>query len=333
MYTYPRISWRGSSARACCTALLFVITVFGTALTAAAVTDQKYFDKPEDAVQAMLSAIKDNNTDELIAIFGEQSRDIVESGDEQDDRQSRENFYLSSQQLTRLEEGEADNQQVVVLGEDEWPFPIPLVHEDAGWRFDTAAGHEEMLNRRIGRDELEAIAMLNALVAAQLEYASEDRDDDQVLEYAQKIISSEGQHDGLFWKAPEDATEEDLSPIGPYLSGAVSFLVGKTTADPWHGYFFKVLNGQTDKAPGGAYSYVINGNMIAGFALLAFPAEYGSSGVMTFIVNHQGIVYQKDLGEGTLETVKTMEVYDPDSSWQAVDADDEDEAAAEPTSQ
>jgi hypothetical protein len=323
MYAYSRIFYRGIRCRAF-SLLVLAATLSGFSLTVGAQTDQKYFANPDDAVQAMLTAARDNNSAELIAIFGEQSRDIVESGDEQDDRQSREDFYQASQQLTRLE-GDGDGPRVLVIGEDEWPFPIPLVHEDSGWRFDTAAGVDEMLNRRIGRNELEAIAMMNALLEAQLEYASGDHDDDQVLEYAQKIVSSEGRRDGLFWKAPEDAAEEDLSPIGPYLSAAGSYLEGKQAGDPWYGYYFRILHGQTDNAPGGAYDYVINGNMIAGFALLGFPAEYGTSGVMTFMASHQGIVYQKDLGEATLDAVKALQVYDPDTSWQAVDDDEEDE--------
>ena len=202
-----------------------------------------------------------------------------------------------------------------MVGDEEWPFPIPLVQEAKGWRFDTAAGEEEIINRRIGRNELEAIAMLQALVEAQVEYASEDHDGDQVLEYAQRIASSEGKRDGLYWKADDDAAE-DLSPLGPYLNDAGDYTEGKQAGDPWYGYYFKILLRQGEHPPGGAYDYVINGNMIAGFALAAFPAEYGASGIMTFIVNHQGIIYEKDLGENTEADVKALHTYDPDDSWQ-----------------
>jgi hypothetical protein len=282
--------------------------------------DQNYYASPDEAVQALLQAVTAEDIDALLAIFGEQGRSVVISGDEQDDRAARDNFNTAAQQLNRLE-AISDTQQELIVGEDEWPFPIPLVQEDQGWRFDTAAGAEEILNRRIGQNELEAIAMLQALADAQSDYANVDRDDDQVREFAQRIISSTGQQDGLFWPndANTNATSEELSPIGPYLQSASDYAQGKQTGDPWHGYYFRVLTQQGPNPPGGAYDYVINGNMIAGFGLLAFPAQHGDSGVMTFIISHQGLMYQKDLGENTAELAQSMETYDPDDSWQPVD--------------
>jgi len=296
------------------TALCLIASVT-MAQTALAQTDQQYFDNPDEAVQTMLAAVAADDIDTLLAIFGEQGRGVIVSGDEQDDQQARQNFSAAAQQLTQLEELD-ENRRELIVGEDEWPFPIPLVKEEQGWRFDTAAGAEEILNRRIGRNELEAIAMLQALADAQSVYASVDRDDDQVREFAQRIISSSGQQDGLFW--PEDVGDE-LSPIGPYLQSAGDYAQGKQAGDPWHGYYFRILTQQGSNPPGGAYDYVINGNMIAGFGLLAFPAQHGDSGIMTFVISHQGVVYQKDLGEDTTKLAQSMKAYDPDESWEPVD--------------
>ena len=294
-------------------ALCMAITVLISQGTLAQ-SDQQFFSTPEEAVQALLKAINEDNIDALLTIFGEEGRSIIMSGDEQADREARRNFEKAAEQLLRVEELD-ENQRELIISNNEWPFPIPLVKDASGWRFDTAAGVDELLNRRIGRNELEAIAMMQALADAQLTYASEDRDGDQVLEYAQRLVSSPGQRDGLYWS---DETEDDPSPIGPYLADAGDYLEGKKAGDPWHGYFFRVLTKQGANPPGGAYDYVINGNMIAGFALLAFPSEYGDSGIMTFIINQQGVLYQKDLGENTAEIIKSLTEYNPDDSWQAV---------------
>jgi len=294
--------------------LCFTIASFSIGQSTLAQDTQQYFSNPDEAVQTMLKAAEENNTDALLAIFGEEGRGVIVSGDEQADREGRSNFSKMAKEQMRLE-ALSEDQQELIVGTDEWPFPIPLIKEDAGWRFDTAAGAEELVNRRIGRNELEAIAMLQALADAQTEYASIDHDGDQVLEYAQRIVSSPGQQDGLYWP---DESEEDPSPIGPYLEGASDYLEGKQTGDPWYGYYFRVLTQQGENPPGGAYNYVINGNMIAGFALLAFPAEHGDSGVMTFMISHQGVLYQKDLGGNTVELIKSINEYNPDDSWQSV---------------
>ena len=294
-------------------AALFIIIASFT-VGQGALAQPQYFNSPDDAAQMLLKAIKEDDIDGLLAIFGEEGRSIIASGDEQADREARRNFEEAAGQQLRVEELN-ENQQELIIGDDEWPFPIPLVKEASGWRFDTAAGADELLNRRIGRNELEAIAMMQALSDAQIEYASADRDGDQVLEYAQRLMSSPGQRDGLYWP---DETQDDPSPIGPHLEDAGDYLEGKKAGDPWYGYYFRVITKQGANPPGGAYDYVINGNMIAGFALLAFPVQYGDSGVMSFMINQQGVLYQKDLGENTAELVKSISEYNPDESWQVV---------------
>jgi hypothetical protein len=206
------------------------------------------------------------------------------------------------------------------VGPDAWPFPIPLVKGSAGWQFDTAAGLEEILNRRIGRNELDVLRVVRAYVEAQREYASRDRDGDDVLEYAQKITSSPGLTDGLFW-SPE--VNGEVSPLGPLVARAQTVGYFNTAFDdipgprPFRGYLFRILTRQGKHAPGGKYDYIINGNMIGGFALVAWPVEYGESGVMTFIVNHRGRVYQLNLGEETAKIVRKMDAYNPDETWHA----------------
>jgi hypothetical protein len=207
---------------------------------------------------------------------------------------------------------------VLEVGTNGWPFPIPLVKQASGWQFDTVAGKDELLNRRIGRNELEVLRVMRAYVDAQREYATQDRDGDEVLEYAQKLSSSPGKTDGLYW--PMELNGEK-SPLGPLVADAqdVGYFSNGISSEggprPFYGYLFKILTRQGKHAPGGKYDYIINGNMIGGFAMVAWPAEYGDSGVMTFIVNQQGRVYQKDLGKSTDKIAKKMRDYDPDSSW------------------
>src|SRR6185503_5724981 len=208
-----------------------------------------------------------------------------------------------------------EHRMILEYGREVTPFPVPLVENGGRWFFDTAAGKEEVINRRIGRNELAVLDAVRTYVQAQREYASSDRDEDQVLEYAQKFGSTEGKKDGLYWARDLDGT---LSPLGPLVAEAQIAGYRKDASQerqPFHGYYFKILTRQGKHAPGGAYDYIINGNMIGGFALIAWPAEYDETGVMTFIVNHQGLVYQKDLGPKTGKIAGSMKVYDPDSSW------------------
>jgi hypothetical protein len=204
------------------------------------------------------------------------------------------------------------------VGPDGWPFPVPIVKNGSSWFFDTAAGKEELLNRRIGRNELDVLKAMRAYVEAQREYASKDRNGDEVLQYAQRLASSPGKKDGLYWPLDLDG---EMSPLGPLVAEAQTegyhpqVKGQEQTRAPFHGYYFKILTQQGSNAPGGKYSYIINGRMIAGFALIAWPAEYGTSGVMTFIVNQQGRVYQRDLGDKTDELAPTMNTYDPGTGW------------------
>jgi hypothetical protein len=207
---------------------------------------------------------------------------------------------------------------VLEVGPVLWPFPVPLLRTSLGWQFDIAEGREEILNRRIGRNELNVLRIMRAFVQAQREYANQDRDGDEVLEYAQKLGSSPGMTDGLYWSPTLNG---ELSPFGPLVAYAQAQGYSRSTgkaagqAQPFHGYFFKILSGQGKHAPGGRYDYVINGNMIGGFAMVAWPAQYSESGIMTFVVNHQGRVYQRDLGDKTGRVAQSIHRYDPDKSW------------------
>jgi hypothetical protein len=281
----------------------------------AAETGRK-FASPEAAVAALAQAVSTTNRDELRVIFGPSSGDLL-NPDPVLAAKEFANFANALAQTNHLVQT-SDSQRTLELGEQAWPFPVPLVQTNGQWFFDTDAGKDEIINRRIGRDELETLKAMRAYVQAQREYASLDRDGDGVLEYAQKIISSPGQKDGLYWPLELDG---QMSPLGPLVAEAE--LAGYHKADrspdlppaPFEGYFFKVLTRQGKNAPGGKYDYIINGNMIGGFALLAWPAEYGDSGIMTFVVNQQGRVYQKDLGAKTASIAAGIKAYDPDKTW------------------
>ena len=285
----------------------------------AAAPKQKGFASAEDAVKALVDALKSNDTKALSAIFGPDSKDLVFSGDPVADKTAREKFVSLYQQKNRLEGVSADK-VVLYVGDEDWPFPIPVVKRGNVWQFDAKEGREEVLARRVGRNELSVIQVCLAYVDAQREYASKDRDGDGLLEYAQKFGSTPGKHDGLYWKTKEG---EEESPLGPLAAKAVrEGYGGKKSGDkpiPYRGYYYKILKGQGKDAPGGAYSYVANGKMIGGFAMVAYPAHYGSSGVMTFIVNQDGIVYQKDLGKGTEAIVAKMTLFNPDKTWKKVE--------------
>ena len=274
---------------------------------------QKFFRTPDDAVRAVLDACRSNDVPALLDIFGDEYKGLIDTDDHAGDRQRRREFYELARETKRLVK-ESDGRMILSVGKDAWPFPIPLVREPDGWRFDTAAGQEEIINRRIGENELDTIAICRAYVTAQLQYASRDRDGDEVLEYAQRIASTKGKKDGLYWEVERESGDE-LSPFGPLVIEAGDYMDGRKAGDPFKGYYYKVLTRQGRNPPGGKYDYIINGNMIAGFALVAFPADYGVSGVMTFVVSHQGKVYEKDLGEKTAGIVKKMKEYDPDKTW------------------
>ena len=274
------------------------------------------FTSPEEAVASLISTVGTNDPVALTALFGPEVIDL-ENPDRVQATNEMSAFACALVEQHRIVR-QSESNCVVEVGTNRWPFPIPLAKRDGRWFFDTAAGKEEMLNRRIGRNELAVLEVVRAYVEAQREYASRDRDGDGVLEYAQRLSSTPGTQDGLYW--PPEVWDE-TSPLGPLVAAAqgggyhLDAAGVKERPQAFHGYYFKILAGQGKHAPGGQYDYVINGNMIGGFALVAWPAGYGDSGIMTFIVNQQGIVYEKDLGSKTDKLVRRMKAYDPDSSW------------------
>ncbi len=303
------------------------IVVFCAASAPAATknaTRQRLFATPEAAIQALTKAAKAADQKEMMAIFGP-DREKLLSGDPVAEANALQRFSANLEKSATLEKVN-DSKYTLLVGEEHWPSPIPIVKEGRKWRFDTAAGLEEILNRRIGQNELSAIMTCRAYVVAQWEYYTEARDTamDGLAVYAQRFISTPGQRDGLFWEVPEGGKP---SPMGSLVeqARAEGYPVGKPKPSdapkrsPFHGYFFKILKAQGAHAPGGKFSYVINGNMIAGYALLAYPDKWGSSGVMTFIVNQQGRVYQKDLGPQTADLAAAMTEYDPDATWKMVE--------------
>jgi hypothetical protein len=268
------------------------------------------FGTPEAAVEILLTAFKNDDDRALSGLFGAEYADRLLSKDKAAARESRERLYQAAQKAWNLRKDTADR-AVLIIGPDAWPFPIPLVRSGTDWRFHTAEGFEEIVNRRIGANELGVIATCRDYITAQRRYASKIRDKSGVRKFAQRIRSTAGAQDGLYWD-PAVANGEE-SPFGPlmaeYLKG------GRQLGEPYHGYYFRILTRQGNHVPGGRYNYVINGNMLAGFALVAFPAEYGNTGIMTFLVSHHGQVYQKDLGPRTAEIAKAMQEYNPDTTW------------------
>jgi hypothetical protein len=283
---------------------------------------QKTFSTPEEASNALITAAQHNDEKTLLEILGPDGKQIVSSGDETEDAKSRANIVEKYQEMHRLVK-EPDGTVILYIGAKNWPTPIPLVNKGNSWYFDTDAGKKEILFRRIGRNEMSTIRVCQELVAAEKEYYSA-----QHTEYAQKIFSDEGQHNGLYWKA---ADGEPQSPIGPLVASAVAEGYTKSrdaAPTPYRGYYYLVLRRQGKNAPGGAKGYIANGKMTEGFAFVAYPSEYRSSGVMTFIVDADGVVYQKDLGKKTEVLAKSMKEYNPDSSWQKAEEQPE-QAAAE----
>jgi len=285
--------------------------------SASAASAQQSFKSPEDAVAALASATKDNWPKGVVAVLGPEGADIVSSGDKVADTIMREKFlaaYDAKHQVTM----EGDAKAVMIIGPEDFPFPIPLSRKGAAWQFDTAAGRLEILYRRIGRNELSAIQASLAYVDAQNEYADKNRASAGGATYAQRIVSRPNKKDGLYWPA---APGEDASPLGELVAHATTegYAIGGGRI-PFHGYYFKILTRQGPMATGGEVDYVVRGKMIGGFALVAFPAEYGNSGVMTFVVNYAGTVFQKDLGERTAKIAEGMTSFNPDQTWKKVDA-------------
>ncbi len=294
----------------CAFALLFVVMFKWTAVAAQA--KQKNFETPEAAVGALVQALRDNSEKELLALLGPGSETLVSSGDKVEDREQSAQFvrYYDERNVLEIAGG---RKIILHVGNNDWSFPIPIVKTSKGWRFDTKLGKEEILSRRIGRNELNTIQTCLAVVDAEREYATRDHEGSGLLEYAQKFFSDKGKKDGLYWEVKPG---EKSSPLGPLVAKAQGEGYRKgAKATPYNGYYFRILTAQGKDAHGGAYSYLVNDKMVGGFALVAYPASYGVSGVKTFIVNHQGVVYEKDLGPYTAKKAKSMMDFNPDKTW------------------
>ena len=275
------------------------------------------FGSAEEATQALVAAVRAGNVDEMVRILGRDGRALVSSGDPVADRQARERFLEAYDAANKLV---ADGGTTVLhVGQDDWPFPIPLVKQGDRWQFDVRRGRDEILARRIGRNEIYTIETCLAYVDAQREYYAVDHKGDGILQYAKQFVSTSGARDGLYWLTQPG---EPPSPLGELVARARAegYRAVANKPTPYHGYLYRILTAQGPSAPGGAYDYLVRGHMIAGFGLIAFPAEYGVSGVMTFIVNHDGVVYQKDLGPRTRELALATKTFAPDRTWTKAEA-------------
>jgi len=331
------ISKSGLSALAVMTLIVASCLFAGVSTAHAQAAAQSTFSSSADALQALVSAAKERDRVALAKLFGPDYQKLL-TGDEVEDNKDLDAFSSAASESAQLQKVN-DSKFVVTVGQDNWPTPIPLVQKDGKWLFDTKSGLEEALNRKIGENELSAIATCRAYAVAQWEYYTEgDWDHDGVAEYAQRLISTSGKHDGLYWETSEG---DKPSPLGKLIAAARAEGYGPKTETPgaagkggaqekeaiseerapYHGYYFKILTRQGAAAPGGKYGYVINGNMIAGYAFVAYPDKWGSSGVMTFVINQQGRVYEKNLGPNTAKLAAAMAEYNPDPSWKLVQAD------------
>jgi hypothetical protein len=297
--------------------LITVVAIAASIASAAAIIPQKHFSTPDAAVDALIVANRDDDKPALLAILGVDGSKLIRSGDRVEDSRGRARLVMAFEEAHKIEL-EGQDKAVLVVGKEEWPLPIPLIHDPAGWRFDTKAGEEEILNRRIGHNELKVIEVCRGYVAAQREYAALKIGGQS--EYARRFLSTPQQHDGLYWPIEPGETE---SPFGPLVAQAqasgypAASAAANAKPRPYYGYYFRILLAQGSNAPGGAMSYLSEGHMTRGFALIAYPATYGDSGVMTFIVNQSGIVFEKNLGTSTSRIAQQITQYDPDSSWRA----------------
>ncbi len=296
-------------------ALLATAIAAATPGSGAVAKDPAVYDTPEAAAQAILDALAKGDRDSILAVLGDEYADELFTDEVSRERDAYRRVVAGAKEAMQLR-ADDDKTRVMVIGKNAWPMPVPIVKTDAGWVFDTKAGTEEIIARRIGENELATIETLRAFVEAEAQYASEDRDGDEVLEYAQKVISSEGKKDGLYWKSA--SAEDEVSPFGPFIAELPAYVKERTTGEPYMGYYYRILTRQGENPPGGRYDYIINGNMIAGFAAVAVPAEYTETGVMTFIISHQGKLYEKDLGEDTAQAAAAIQDYNPDDSWALV---------------
>ena len=298
--------------------LLFSMVVF-SAMAWAQEPGQKTFANAQDAGKALYEAVKSDDKAAMEGVLGTASASILSSGDDVQDKNNRNIFVQRYEQMNRWAK-EINGNQILFVGAENWPFPIPLKSAGNMWYFDTKPGVEEILFRRIGKNELATIRVCKVLAVAQNEYFSQKQ------HYAEKFMSSEGEQNGLYWKVPEGEIE---SPIGPLVAYATGEGYGgqHDTPQPFHGYLYRILTSQGAHAKGGAKNYIVNGKMTGGFAFIAWPAEYRNSGVMTFVIDKDGVVYEKDLGAKTADLVKQMKAYNPDKTWKAVDTGDADESS------
>lgn len=311
-----RINGRVWTALLSCVVTVFVFMAASVADSRAEELMQKRFPSPEAAVQALVAASRADDLKTIQAILGPDSEELISSGDSVADNASRDKFVAAYEQKHSLEARTTDT-MILNIGADDWTLPIPIVKQGNSWGFDIAEGKQEILNRRIGRNELHVIDVIDAFVDAQHEYARKDCRGDGKVEFAQRFISSPGIRDGLYWEAGEG---QEQSPLGPLIAQAAQEgYATEDTLSPFHGYYFRILTEQGEHAAGGAYQYVDKGKMIFGFALVAYPSEYGNSGVMTFVVNQEGMIFEKDLGENTRSLAEAIVVYNPDESWKKVE--------------
>jgi hypothetical protein len=294
-------------------AVAWSVAAFATAPVTSA--RQGIFQSPEQAVEALVAANRNRQLKTLLKILGPGGPRVLYSGDRVADDAGRAKFVATYDASHRIEE-QGPDKAVLIIGAEQWPMPIPLIHESEGWRFDTLAGEREILNRRIGRNELNVIEVSRAFVVAQREFARLNSSTQRNPEYAQHFMSHDGQHDGLYW--PTNAGEPE-SPLGPLMAqartGGYAIDAPNKKPKPYHGYYYRILKGQGPHAPGGAKSFVVDGHMSGGFGLLAYPAVYGDSGIMTFIVNQDGMVQERNFGPHTATIARNIETYDPDKSW------------------
>jgi hypothetical protein len=294
--------------------LLLCATLLGWSATA---FGQELFATPEAAVDALVGAAKSGDRKAIVSVLGPDGEAIVSSGDPVADTNTRENF-IAAYDAKHTIELEGDGTQTLIIGNDDWPFPIPLINKAGEWQFDTKAGLNEILSRRIGRNELSTIQVSLAYVQAQNDYAALDPAGLGRGVYAQRIVSRPGKKDGLYWPTAEGETPSPLGDLAAKAS-AEGYKAGEKPI-PYHGYYYRILTRQGPSAPGGAYDYLVKGKMMGGFALVAMPAEYGNSGIMTFLVNHDGTVFEKDLGPNTSTLARKIDSFAPDQSWTKVDS-------------
>ncbi len=300
------------------TFLLALVIAMAASSAIAQESGQKTFASAQDAGKALDEAAKADSSSALLAVLGQSASSIIESGDSVQDKNNRDTFVQRFAQMNRWE-ADADGEQILYIGADNWPFPIPLKKDAGGqWYFDSKAGVQEILFRRIGKNELAAIRVCETLAQAQAEYFEQTHDGDTVHQYAQKFISDPDKQNGLYWKTAEGQPE---SPIGPLVAFASSKGYGgeHQSPQPFYGYYYRILTAQGPHAQGGAKSYLVDGKMTGGFAFVAYPAEYRNSGVMTFLVDQSGVVYQKDLGPNTADIASKMTAYNPDKTWVTAD--------------